>query len=163
MKQLHLLAIELIDMGWIQVIEDKNVSYKIGTINGWFYYNPAEERYVWYHCTKIENGYNHVHLNIQTKDELKTCLKVFDAKMKIEPRKHKNAHVDNEISVSRQVIDEVIRAEKRDSVQRQIEEQIYIAKEKLATIGLKCILDSSLDDEERLNLLIDYNERSRGV
>ena len=84
MKQLHLTENKITGLGFKKYVIGGLLSYRIDTINGWFYYNPAEERYVWYHCTQIEDGYNHIHLNIQTKDELKTCLKVFDAKTKIE-------------------------------------------------------------------------------
>lgn len=75
-RQLDLTAQELIDLGFKQKI-GISVSYVKKTINGYFEFNALEKEYRWYHVTIIGNSKNHLHLDIQSIEELELVLKVF--------------------------------------------------------------------------------------
>ena len=57
--------------------------FKIETLNGYFYYNPHELVYTWYHKTVIGDVSNHVHLDITKKAELFVLLQCFRADFKL--------------------------------------------------------------------------------
>ena len=59
MKQLRLDKKDLVEMGFkLKVCEgkafaDNRAHYVLETLNGYFYYNPKETVYVWYHRTVL--------------------------------------------------------------------------------------------------------------
>ena len=57
--------------------------FKIETINGYFYYNPNESIYTWYHKTIIGDSHNDVHLDIQRRPELFVLLDCFKCDFKL--------------------------------------------------------------------------------
>ena len=83
MSQLKLTKQKLIKIGFEECfsISDKlNKSrqyFKINTLNGYFYFNPKADTYVWYHNTIIGNSSNHLHLSITNKPELFLLLSIF--------------------------------------------------------------------------------------
>ena len=88
-NQLQLTVKELEDIGF-KVIkyngDEMNVSrkyYKIKTLNGYFYYNPNESVYTWYHKTVIGEVQNDYHLDIQSETELLIVLSAFKVKLEI--------------------------------------------------------------------------------
>ena len=96
MKQLKLSEEQLLAIGFtkreIQKIEPSedddfgSVSktlWEIPTINGCFYYNNAENIYVWYHKTFINNTANFINLDITHKANLFTMLSAFRVKFNL--------------------------------------------------------------------------------
>lgn len=89
MTQLKLNKDELIKIGFeecFSIGDELNESkqyFKISTLNGYFYYNPEDDTYVWYHNTIIGNTSNHLHLNIINKPELFVVLSAFNVKFNI--------------------------------------------------------------------------------
>jgi hypothetical protein len=83
MKQLKLSKKELLKIGFKEFTvkaDEMNVSktyFKIETINGYFYYNPEQPIYCWYHKTIIGQTANDVHLDITKKSELFVLLSCF--------------------------------------------------------------------------------------
>lgn len=59
------------------------IFYKIETINGYFYYNPKQDKYTWYHKTVIGDIANEVHLSITQIPVLISILSSFKVKLKI--------------------------------------------------------------------------------
>ena len=57
--------------------------FKIEILNGYFYYNPKEDLYTWYHKTIIGEVANDVHLDITKKPELFILLACFKAEFNI--------------------------------------------------------------------------------
>ena len=84
MKQLKLSNKELLEIGFKEYesqadeMNTVKIYFKIKTINGYFYYNPKENKYTWYHRTIIGNTSNDVHLNINKKPELLLLLSCFN-------------------------------------------------------------------------------------
>lgn len=52
--------------------QDERV-YELPVINGCFYFNQEQVDYTWY----LRSQSNHISLNIETEEELKTILKIF--------------------------------------------------------------------------------------
>ena len=89
MSQLKLTNSQLCEIGFIKCLSkgdkmnaDKSY-FKIDTINGYFYYNPDEEVYKWYHKTIIRKKSNHVNLDISKKEELFILLSCFKSKFNL--------------------------------------------------------------------------------
>lgn len=86
MNQLKLKNSELLKIGFEKYktnSDELNPSrncFKIETLNGYFYYNPDEKDYVWYHKTIIGDVSNYVHLDITERPELFVLLSCFRAK-----------------------------------------------------------------------------------
>lgn len=86
MKQLKLTEKELTDIGFEKCtskadrMNPPKTYFKLKTINGYFYYNPMEDVYTWYHKTVLGNNSNSVHLDITFKPELFVLLKCFRVK-----------------------------------------------------------------------------------
>ena len=89
MNQLKLTKKELLEIGFKKCKSkgDKNngvkTYFKIEILNGYFYYNPKEEIYTWYHKTIIGEIANDVHLDISKKPELFTLLACFRAEFNL--------------------------------------------------------------------------------
>tara|TARA_R110000822_G_scaffold74863_1_gene179825 strand:- start:14597 stop:14872 length:276 start_codon:yes stop_codon:yes gene_type:complete len=83
MEQLDLKSNELDSIGFERMIcksDEMNPArdiFKINTINGYFYYNPSQDVYKWYHKTIIGETANDVHLDITKKAELFVILQSF--------------------------------------------------------------------------------------
>ena len=89
MQQLKLSTKELKEIGFKECNVDadkmnlaKNY-FKLETINGYFYYNPEQDKYAWYHKTIISDVSNDVHLDITNKPELFVLLRCFNTKFNI--------------------------------------------------------------------------------
>jgi ssDNA-specific exonuclease RecJ len=89
MKQLKLTNQELKSIGFKKCqseADEMNFSsfyFKVKTINGYFYYNPTQEVYTWYHKTIIGDTANDVHLDVTKKAELFVLLQCFKAEFKL--------------------------------------------------------------------------------
>lgn len=89
MAQLKLIKEELIKIGFeecFSIADELNENkkyFKINTFNGYFYYNPKDGVYSWYHKTIIGNVSNDLHLNIINKPELFAVLSAFNVKFNI--------------------------------------------------------------------------------
>ena len=89
MKQLKLSKKELLQIGFKEMkseadeMNDARTYFKIETINGYFYYNPNEKNYVWYHKTVLGNLTNNVLLDIKKKPELFVLLSCFKSNFNI--------------------------------------------------------------------------------
>jgi hypothetical protein len=83
MRQLELTKEELENIGFKKYLSVPNEGdkerevYKIETLNGYFYYNPLEESYKWYHKTIIGEFSNHILLDITQKPVLFSILQAF--------------------------------------------------------------------------------------
>lgn len=84
MKQLKLTESQLKDLGFKKYFYKDEESGKIktifslyGGINNEIYYNPNEERCVWYYKTILGSSSNHVCLDITSKGFLLTVLQTF--------------------------------------------------------------------------------------
>jgi len=86
MSQLKLTNKELSEIGFEEIrskgdkMNDAKTYFKIKTLNGYFYYNPKEEVYTWYHKTLIGEVANEIHLDLARKPELFVLLACFKAK-----------------------------------------------------------------------------------
>ncbi len=80
MDQLKLTNKELLEIGFKRC---KSKEYEIKTLNGYFYYNPNEEIYTWYHKTIIGKTSNNINLDICKKAELYVLLQCFKVKFNI--------------------------------------------------------------------------------
>lgn len=89
MKQLNLTKKELKNIGFKEYKgkgDETNTArtyFKIETINGYFYYNPEEIEYKWYHKTIIGDIANSVHLDIRNTIELYVTLQCFKVKFNL--------------------------------------------------------------------------------
>lgn len=85
MSQLKLSNKELLEIGFKECkseADEMNPSktyFKIDTLNGYFYYNPKEDIYTWYHRTVIGEFTNDVNLDINVKSELFVLLSCYKA------------------------------------------------------------------------------------
>ena len=85
MRQLQLTKSELLEIGFKKCKSEGNemnpakTYFKLETINGYFYYNPKQDKYTWYHKTILGDVSNHVHLDITKKPELFVLLNCFRA------------------------------------------------------------------------------------
>jgi hypothetical protein len=89
MEQLKLTKEELKSIGFEKCISEadelntETTYYKIKTMNGYFYYNPYEKVYTWYHKTIIGDFANDVHLDITQRPVLFSILQAFKANFEI--------------------------------------------------------------------------------
>ena len=83
MSQLILNAKQLSEIGFIKRRYKTKTTYEIPCLNGCFYFNVREERYVWYHKTIIGEASNHIHLDITNKPILFLILSAFNVKYKM--------------------------------------------------------------------------------
>tara|TARA_R110000782_G_C14535932_1_gene383093 strand:- start:31 stop:306 length:276 start_codon:yes stop_codon:yes gene_type:complete len=89
MEQLKLTNQELKSIGFEKCqseADEMNPSstyFKVKTINGYFYYNPKQEIYTWYHKTIIGDTANDVQLDVNRKAELFVLLQSFKAEFKL--------------------------------------------------------------------------------
>lgn len=91
MKQLKLSKEILLAIGFTEkhhhASEHKfsveKTTYQIPTINGYFYFNPDEKAYVWYHKTIVGEMSNHINLDITNVSTLYTVLSAFKVKFNI--------------------------------------------------------------------------------
>lgn len=89
MNQLKLTDKELIGIGFKECkseadkMNEAKTYFKLETINGYFYYNPKQKRYTWYHKTIIGNLNNDIHLDISKRPELFVLLRCFNAKFNL--------------------------------------------------------------------------------
>ena len=89
MKQLKLKNSELFKIGFKKIktagdeLNPCRIIFKIETLNGYFYCNPEEDCYVWYHKTVIGDFSNDIHLDVTSKPELFVTLRCFRAKFNL--------------------------------------------------------------------------------
>jgi len=89
MNQLKLTNKELLEIGFEESqskgdkMNEARTYFKIKTVNGYFYYNPKEGIYTWYHKTIIGNVSNDIQLDLTRKAELFVLLACFRVKFKM--------------------------------------------------------------------------------
>lgn len=95
-KQLILSAEQLLAIGFVKKIhpatmatdeqpypDKEKITYEIPILNGIFYFNEGEKRYVWYCKMIIGNASNHINLDITHKANLFTVLSAFGVKFNL--------------------------------------------------------------------------------
>lgn len=88
MKQLKLSKENIISIGFTErhhpasehEFSVEKTTYQIPTINGYFYFNPNEKKYVWYHKTIVGEMSNHINLDITNVPTLYIVLSAFKVK-----------------------------------------------------------------------------------
>jgi len=89
MNQLKLTKSELLEIGFKKCksegdeMNPAKTYFKLETINGYFYYNPKQDKSTWYHKTILGDVSNHVHLDITKKPELFVLLNCFKAEFNL--------------------------------------------------------------------------------
>jgi hypothetical protein len=89
MSQLKISNSELIAIGFKECKSEADemnpakTYFKIETLNGYFYCNPKESKYTWYHKTIIGETSNHINLDITEKPELFVLLQCYKAKFNL--------------------------------------------------------------------------------
>ena len=78
-NQLHLSPDELNKLGFIESknSSDTRLFFKKDSLNGYFYYNPLESKYVWYHKIIIDDNANDTLLDIRSLKDLQRLLRIF--------------------------------------------------------------------------------------
>lgn len=61
----------------------EKTTYQIKTINGYFYFNPDQSTYVWYHKTIVGEMSNHINLDITDVPTLYSVLSAFRVKFNL--------------------------------------------------------------------------------